>query len=65
MFMVGGVGDFGGVVVADFGSERGDEHERIFDVVVDDVAIDFDAVDAVIDEASCRSRRAVRRSEDS
>ena len=50
MFVVGSVGDFGGVVVADFGSEGGDQHEGVFDVVVDDVAIDFDAVDAVINE---------------
>ena len=27
--MVSMVSDFGGVVVADFGSERGDEHQRI------------------------------------
>ena len=37
--MVGGVGYFGGVVVADFGSERGDQHKRVFDIVVDDVAV--------------------------
>jgi hypothetical protein len=50
VLVVGGVGDFGGVVVPDFGSEGGDEHEGVFDVVVDDIAIDFDAVDAVVDE---------------
>ena len=50
VFMVSGVGDFGSVIVADFGSERCDEHERIFHVVVDDVAIDFNANDAVIHE---------------
>ncbi len=48
--MVGGVGDLGGIVVADFGGEGGDQHERILDVMVDDVAIDFDAVNAVVNE---------------
>ena len=33
--VVGGFGDFGGVVVADFGGERGDQHQGIVDVVVD------------------------------
>src|SRR2546423_14845497 len=48
--MVGGVGNLGRVVVADFGSERGDQHQGILNVVVDDVAIHFDAVNAVIHE---------------
>ena len=46
-----GLGDFGGVVVADFGGEGGDEHERILDIAVDDLAVQLDADDAVIDEA--------------
>ena len=33
--VVGGFGDLGGVVVADFGGEGGDEHEGIVDVVID------------------------------
>ena len=49
--VVGGFGDFGGVVVADFGRERGDQHQRVVNVVADLGAIDFDAGDAVIDEA--------------
>src|SRR4029077_467565 len=50
LLMVSMVSDFGGVVVADFGSERGDEHQRILDVAVDDFAVQLDADDAVIDE---------------
>src|SRR6266403_6141631 len=49
--LVGGFGDLGGLVVADFGGAGGDEHEGILDVVVDLFAIGFDAVDAVFDEA--------------
>jgi len=48
--VVRGFGDFGGVVVADFGSERRDEHQRIVDVAVDLRAIDFNADDAVVHE---------------
>src|ERR1700739_3599882 len=47
---MGGVGDFGGVVVACFGSQGGYQHKRILNVVVNDVAVHFDAVDAVIDK---------------
>ena len=50
VLVVRGVGDFGGVVVTDFRSESGDQHEGIFDVVVDFRAIHFDAVGAVFDE---------------
>src|SRR6516225_1656819 len=50
VFVVGGFGDFGSIVVADFGGEGGDEHEGIVDVVVDGLAIDLDPEDAVIDE---------------
>jgi len=49
--LVGGFGDLGGLVVADFGGEGRDEHERIADVVVDLLAIGLDAVDAVFDKA--------------
>src|SRR6267378_1502750 len=45
-----GVEFFGGDV-AEFGGECGDEHQGILDVVVDKLAIGFDAVDAVFDEA--------------
>src|SRR6516225_11081013 len=51
VFVVGGFGDFGSIVVADFGGEGGDEHEGIVDVVFDGLAIDLDADDAVVDEA--------------
>ena len=49
--VVGGFGDLGGVVVANFGGEGGDEHEGILDVVVDLLAVGFDAEDAMFDEA--------------
>src|SRR5467141_3746950 len=49
--LVGGFGDLGGLVVADFGGEGGDEHEGILDVVIDLFAIGFDAADTVLDEA--------------
>src|SRR5271170_3837636 len=48
---MGGFGDLGGGVVADFGGERGDQHQGIVDVMIDLVAIDFDALDAVGYEA--------------
>src|SRR5260370_7735311 len=47
----GGFGDLGGVVVADLGRERGDEHERIVKIAVDGFTICFDADDAIFDEA--------------
>jgi len=50
VLFVGGLGNFGGVVVADFGGEGGDEHEGMVEVVIDAVAIDFDAADTVFDE---------------
>src|SRR6267142_111280 len=49
--VVGGFGDLGGVVVADFGGEGSDEHEGVLEVVVDLLAVGFDAADAVFDEA--------------
>src|SRR5882724_3276313 len=49
--VVGGFGDLGGIVVADFGGEGSDEHEGILEVVIDLLAIGFDAADAVFDEA--------------
>ena len=49
--LVGGFGDLGGLVVADFRGECGDEHQGILDVVIDLLAVGFDAVDAVFDEA--------------
>src|SRR6266852_3147159 len=48
--VVGGFGDLGGVVVADFGSKGGDEHEGVLEVVIDLLAVGFDAADAVFDE---------------
>ena len=44
---MGGFGDLGCGVVADFGGERGDEHQGIVDVVFDLRGVDFDALDAV------------------
>src|SRR5271168_1681939 len=44
---MGGFGDLGGGVVADFGGERGDQHQGVVYVVIDLVAVDFDALDAV------------------
>src|SRR5229473_1171829 len=49
--VVGGFGDLSGLVVADFGGEGGDEHQGVLDVVVNLLAIGFDAFDAVFDEA--------------
>ena len=51
MGVVGGFGDLGGGVVADFGGEGGDEHQGIVDVVLDLRGVDFDALDAVGYEA--------------
>jgi len=49
-FLVRDLGDFGGVVVADFGGERGNEHQGIVDVAINLLAVDCDAADAVLDE---------------
>ena len=49
--LVSGFGDLRGIVVADFGSEGGDEHERIVDVAIDGFAIGFNAANAVLDKA--------------
>jgi hypothetical protein len=49
-FVVRGVRDLGGVVVSDFGGECGDQHERIFHVVIDDLAVELDSLDAIFDE---------------
>jgi len=49
--VVGGFGDLSGLVVTDFRNERGDEHERIIDVMLDLFGVGFDADDAVFDEA--------------
>src|SRR6266478_1718482 len=48
--VVGGLGDLGGVVVPDLGDESGDEHHGIVDVMIDLLAIGFDAGDAVVNE---------------
>src|ERR1700689_3135256 len=48
---VRGMGDLRGFVVADFGSQRGYQHQRVLDVPVDFRAIDFDAFDHVLDVA--------------
>jgi hypothetical protein len=52
--VVGGFGDLGGVVVADFGGEGSDEHEGILEVMADLLAVGFDAADAVFNEAVAR-----------
>ena len=44
---MGGFGDLGCGVVADFGGEGGDEHQGIVDVVFDLRGVDFDSLDAV------------------
>ena len=49
--LVGGFGDLGGLVVADFGGEGSDQHEGVADVVSDLFAIGFDPLDAVDYEA--------------
>src|SRR2546423_1255394 len=46
------LGDLGGVVVADVGVERRDEHERVVEVLVNARAVEFDAFDAEFDEAA-------------
>lgn len=48
--VMGGFGDLRGVVVADFGSEGSDEHKRTVEVMIDPVAVGFDADDTMIDE---------------
>src|SRR5205085_7132222 len=45
------LGDLGGVVVADVRVQSGDEHERLAQVFVNLRAVEFDAGDAVINEA--------------
>ena len=52
--VVGGFGDLGRVVVTDFGGQGGDEHEGVLEVVIDLLAVGFDAADAVFDEAVAR-----------
>ena len=58
MVDVRGVRDFRGLVVANLGRERGHQHQRVVDVVVDLLAIDFDAVDAMTPRSCGRRRRA-------
>ena len=50
-FLVRDLGDFGGIVIADFRSEGGDEHQGIVDVAIELLAVDCDAADAMFDEA--------------
>src|ERR1043165_7822913 len=45
------LGDLGGVVVADVRVQSGDEHKRLAQMFVALRAVEFDAGDAVIDEA--------------
>ncbi len=62
LFVVSGLGDLGGIVVANSGSEGSDQHQGILHVVVDGLAIQFDA-DARSDRRNCcKRRRGVRRS---
>lgn len=49
--VMGGFGDLGGLVVADFGGQGGDKHQGVVDVVIDLLAIGLDAIHAVFDEA--------------
>jgi len=49
--VMGGFGDLGGLVVANFGGEGGDEHEGVVDVVLDLRCVGLDALDAMFDEA--------------
>src|SRR6267143_1031223 len=49
--VVSGLGNLGSLVVADFGSEGGDEHQGIVNIAVNLLAVGFDAADAVFDEA--------------
>src|SRR5256714_11848314 len=46
------LGDLGGVVVADVWVERGDEHERVVQVLVNARAVEFYPADAEFDEAA-------------
>ena len=52
--MMGGFGDLSGVVIAKFGSEGGDEHKRIAEVMIDLLAVGLNAGDAMIDETVAR-----------
>ncbi len=49
--VVGSFGNLGGVVVTDFGGEGGNEHEGVLEVMIDLLAVGFNAADAVFDEA--------------
>src|ERR1700692_4496340 len=51
VFVMRGVRDFRGVIVADLWREGGDEHQGSLDVVVDLFPIDFNAVGAMFDKA--------------
>ena len=55
--LVGGLGDFGGVVVADFRRQRRDQHQRAAHQFVDLLAVGLDAGHAMIGEAAARRRR--------
>ena len=48
--VMGGFGDLGGVVVADLWSQGCDQHQGMMEVVIDALAIGFDAADAVFDK---------------
>ncbi len=49
VFLVGGLGDFGRLVVADFLVQRGHEHERVVQEMGDAFAVRFEAHDAMLD----------------
>ncbi len=51
---VRGLGDLGGVVVADLLVERGDEHQRVVEEVGDAVEVRLDADNAVVDHGDAR-----------
>jgi hypothetical protein len=50
VFLVGGLRDFGRLVVADFLVQRRDEHERVVEEMVDAFAVRLDADDAMLHE---------------
>src|SRR3546814_13354546 len=60
---VGVLGDLGGVVVADLGRERGDEHQRAADEIGDLLLVRFDPVDAAFGETGHAHGREMDRSQ--
>src|SRR5215468_8524139 len=57
MLLVGLLRDLGGIVVADEGIERGHQHQRLVEQVLDADLVGFDADDAIVGEADAGVRQ--------